>query len=179
MKNIVSFLLLLTILMLTFTECKTQDNKQMIDKSTIQNLDLEKFLGTWYEIGRIQNSFEKDLVGVTATYSKKENGRIEVLNKGYYKFLDGKLKSAKGKAKTTNQPGKLKVAFFLFFYADYNVLELDQEGYNWALIGSSSPGYLWILARESSISDQLYQDILKKAEKRGYDKTKIYKVPQK
>ena len=179
MKNSVTSLFILSILMLTFTDCKTQNNKQMIDKSTVQNLDLGKFLGTWYEIGRIQNSFEKDLVGVTATYSKKENGKVEVLNKGYYKTLDGKLKSAKGKAKTTDQSGKLKVAFFLFFYADYNVLELDQEGYKWALIGSSTPGYLWILARESSISDELYQEILKKAMKRGYDTTRIYKVPQK
>jgi lipocalin len=179
MKRIVFRLLILTMLMLTFTDCKTQNSKQMIDKSTVQNLDLKKFLGTWYEIGRIQNSFEKDLVGVTATYSKKENGKVEVLNKGYFKTLDGKLKLAKGKAKPTDQPGKLKVAFFLFFYADYNILELDQEGYQWALIGSSTPGYLWILARESSISDKLYQEILMKAGKRGYDTTKIYKVPQK
>ena len=88
MKNSVTSLFILSILMLTFTDCKTQNNKQMIDKSTVQNLDLGKFLGTWYEIGRIQNSFEKDLVGVTATYSKQENGKVEVLNKGYYKTLD-------------------------------------------------------------------------------------------
>lgn len=150
----------------------------MIDKTTVRNLDIQRYLGTWYEIGRYQHSFEKELVGVTATYTLRENGKIEVLNQGYYKELDGKLKVANGKAKLTNQPGKLRVSFFLFFYADYNVLELDKEGYQWALIGSSTPNYLWILARTPSISDELYLEILRKAEKRGYDLQKIYKVLQ-
>jgi lipocalin len=149
-----------------------------IDNSTVQKLDIQRYLGVWYEIGRFPHSFEKDMVGVTATYTLKENGRIEVLNQGYLKSLDGKHKSAIGKAKMTGQPGKLKVAFFLFFYADYNVMELDQEGYQWALIGSSSSKYLWILARTPSIPDQLYNEIVQKAKVRGYDISKIYKVPQ-
>lgn len=167
------------ILVLGISACKTQNYHNMIDKTTVRNLDIQRYLGTWYEIGRYQHSFEKDLVGVTATYTLRENGKIEVLNQGYYKELDGKLKVANGKAKLTSQPGKLRVSFFLFFYADYNVLELDQEGYQWALIGSSTPNYLWILARTPSISDKLYQEILRIAEKRGYDLQKIYKVPQK
>ena len=85
----------------------------MIDKTTVRNLDIQRYLGTWYEIGRYQHSFEKDLVGVTATYTLRENGKIEVLNQGYYKELDGKLKVANGKAKLTNQPGKLRVSFFI------------------------------------------------------------------
>ncbi len=149
-----------------------------IDNSTVQKLDIQRYLGLWYEIGRFPHSFEIDMVGVTATYTLKENGRIEVLNQGYIKSLDGKHKLAVGKAKLTDQPGKLKVAFFLFFYADYHVMELDQEGYQWALIGSSTPKYLWILSRTPSISDQLYMDILQKAKDRGYDTSKIYKVPQ-
>ena len=151
----------------------------MIDKTTVQSLDIQRYLGTWYEIARFQHSFEKDLVGCTATYTLEGNRKIEVLNQGYYKTLEGKLKVARGKAKMTDHPGKLKVAFFLFFYAEYNVMELDQEGYQWALIGSSTPGYLWILSRKPVIPDELYQDILKKAEKRGYDVTRIFKVPQK
>ena len=151
----------------------------MIDKKTVQELDIQRFLGTWYEIGRYQHSFEKELVGVTATYTLREDGKIGVLNQGYYKELNGKVKVANGKAKLTSQPGKLKVSFFLFFYADYNVLELDQEGYQWALIGSSTPSYLWIMSRTPSISDELYLEIQKKAEKRGYNVEKIYRVPQK
>ncbi len=168
-----------TLLMLGFSECKTQYSNKMIDKTTVQSLDIQRYLGTWYEIGRYQHSFEKNLVGVTATYTQKENGKIEVLNKGFYKSLEGKEKVAKGKAKLYGQPGQLKVSFFLFFYADYNILELDQEGYQWVLIGSSTPDYLWILSRTPSISDVLYQEIVKKAEKRGYDTSKIFKVPQK
>ena len=179
MKNRVIGLFITATMLMSITDCKTQNNRQMIDKTTVRTLDTQKYLGTWYEIGRIQNTFEKDLVGVTATYTLQKNGKIEVLNQGYYKTIDGKLSKAVGKAKLTDQPGKLKVAFFLFFYADYNVMELDQEDYQWALVGSSTPGYLWILARKSSIPDELYQEILKKAEKRGYDITRIYKVPQK
>ena len=173
------FFKIFLILVLGISACKTQNYHDMIDKTSVRNLDIQRYLGTWYEIGRYQHSFEKDLVGVTATYTLRENGKIEVLNQGYYKELDGKLKVANGKAKLTNQPGKLRVSFFLFFYADYNVLELDKEGYQWALIGSSTPNYLWILARTPSISDELYLEIARKAEKRGYDLQKIYKVPQK
>jgi lipocalin len=150
----------------------------MIDKTTVKEFNVQKYLGTWYEIARYQHSFEKDLVGVTATYTLKENGKIEVLNQGFLKTLEGKLKVAKGKAKLTDQSGKLKVSFFLFFYADYNILELDQEDYQWAMIGSSTPDYFWILSRKPSIPDELYLKILQKAESRGYDLARIYKVPQ-
>lgn len=150
----------------------------MIDKTTVKEFNVQKYLGTWYEIARYQHSFEKELVGVTATYTLKENGKIEVLNQGFLKTLEGKLKVAKGKAKLTDQSGKLKVSFFLFFYADYNILELDQEDYQWAMIGSSTPDYFWILSRKPSIPDELYLKILQKAESRGYDIARIYRVPQ-
>ncbi|MEI7422792.1 MAG: lipocalin family protein [Prolixibacteraceae bacterium] len=179
MNKIRLIVLLSTILMLSFTECRTQNMEKMIDKTTVKQLDIDKYLGTWYEIGRYEHSFEKNLVGCTATYTKMDNGMIEVLNQGYYKTLSGKHKTAKGKAKLTDQPGKLKVSFFLFFYADYNILELDQEGYQWAIIGSSGPGYLWILSRKPVVSDSFYRELLLKAESRGYDSSKVIKVLQK
>lgn len=179
MKKNYLIVLLSAILMLSFTECRTQNSEKMIDKTTVKTLDIDRYLGTWYEIGRYQHSFEKNLVGCTATYTKMNNGMIEVLNQGYYKTLSGQLKRAKGKAKLTDQPGRLKVSFFLFFYADYNVLELDQEGYQWAIIGSSGPGYLWILSRKPVMDDSLYRELLLKAEGRGYDSSKVFKVPQK
>lgn len=178
MKRLIVITLLSTVLVLIFLQFKSMSNKTKIDKTTVRELDIPRYLGTWYEIGRYAHSFEKDLVGVTATYTLKNDGKIEVLNQGYYKTLDGRLKSARGKAKLSDRPGQLKVSFFLFFYADYNILELDQSGYQWALIGSSTPGYLWILARTPSISQELYDYILHKASNRGYDTTKIYKVPQ-
>jgi len=172
------FYLVAGLLLLNVTGCNSQNGKEKLIKTTVQTFDIKKYLGKWYEIGRFQHSFEKDLVGVTATYTLKEDGRIEVINQGFFKTLEGELKIAKGKAKLTEETGKLKVAFFLFFYAEYNILELDAEEYQWALVGSSTSRYLWILSREPKMSDELYEEILNKAKTRGYDVTKIYKVPQ-
>lgn len=150
----------------------------MINKTSVKEFDLNRYLGTWYEIARFPHSFEKDLIGVTATYSLKENGRLKVLNQGYKKSFHGELKTANGKAKTTGIPGKLKVSFFLFFYAEYNVLELDSLNYQWALIGSSTPDYLWILSRTPHIDQTLYNELTEKAKARGYEISKLVLVPQ-
>lgn len=151
----------------------------MINKTTIKDFDLNKYLGTWYEIARFPHSFEKDLIGVTATYSLKENGGLKVLNQGYKKSFHGELKTANGKGKLTPVLGKLKVSFFLFFYADYNVLELDSLNYQWALVGSSTSNYLWILSRTPHIDKNLYNDLTEKAKARGYEVSKLLMVPQK
>jgi len=109
----------------------------MIDKTTVKELDLNRYLGTWYEIARFPHSFEKNLVGVTATYSLRDDGKIEVLNQGFKNTLNGELSKAEGKAKIPDpqKPANLKVSFFWIFYAEYNVLELD-ENYRYAMIGS-------------------------------------------
>lgn len=159
---------------------KPQNETGMINNSTVKELDLNRYLGTWYEIARFPHSFEKDLVGVTATYSLKPNGKIEVINKGYLKTLNGNEKIAKGKAKIPNasEPGRLKVSFFLFFYSDYLVMELDKN-YEWVLIGSSSPKYLWILSRKPQMDQAVYQSILNKARERGYNLDNLIRVQQK
>ena len=158
--------------------CSTSKN-QMIDYTTVKQLDLNRYLGTWYEIARFPHSFEKNLVGVTATYSIRADGKINVVNKGYKNTLDGKLSIAEGKAKIPNkaEPGKLKVSFFWIFYADYDVLELD-ENYQYAMIGSSSPKYFWILSRTPQMNPTTYEMLLEKARKRGYNLDKLEKVPQ-
>jgi len=151
----------------------------MIDKTTVKALDLNRYLGTWYEIARFPHSFEKNLVGVTATYSLREDGKIEVLNQGYKNTLNGERSKAVGKAKIPDklEPGKLKVSFFWIFYADYFVLELD-ENYQYAMIGSSSDKYFWILSRSPQMEPAVYEMLLEKARKRGYNLDKLYKVPQ-
>jgi len=154
--------------------------KSMIDKTVVKELDIQKYLGTWYEIARYNHSFERGLVGVTANYSMRNDGKISVLNSGYKKSLDGELSKAIGKAKIpdpVNEPAKLKVSFFLFFYGDYYVLELDKN-YQWALIGSSSDNYLWILSRTPHIDADLYNELLEKLKIRGYDISKLIKVEQ-
>ena len=152
----------------------------MAERPYIKNFDLNRYLGTWYEIARFPHSFENDLVGVTATYSLLPDGKIKVVNAGFKGSLDGERDVATGKAKPAGNPtdGHLKVSFFLFFYADYFIMDLD-PGYRWALIGSKSDKYLWILSRTPRLDETIYNQILDKARNLGYDLTQLYKVPQK
>ena len=152
---------------------------EKIDTTTVESVDLNKYLGTWYEIARFPHSFEKGLVGVTANYSFRKDGKIRVLNQGYKGTLDGKLSRAEGKAKIPDpdDTSRLKVSFFLFFYGDYFVLELD-ESYQWAMIGSSSPNYFWILSRTPQMAPAVYQMLLDNAEKRGYELGQLIEVDQ-
>lgn len=171
------YLLLLSIVLLGF--CTTSTLGKPIDKTTVKELDLKRYMGKWYEIARFPHSFERNLVGVTATYTMRENGKIRVLNEGYKNTLAGKHTRAEGKAKrpNKNEPGKLKVAFFWNFYADYYVLELD-DNYQYAMIGSKSDKYFWILARSPQMDPAIYERLLENARKRGYNLEKLIKVPQ-
>jgi apolipoprotein D and lipocalin family protein len=132
------------------------------------NFHLEKYLGTWYEIARLPNWFEKNLINVTASYEPHNKNSISVINKGY-DYQKNKWKEAKGRAKfaQNSKIGHLRVSFFRPFYADYFVLEVD-ENYEYALVGGSSPNYLWILAREKKLAKQITDRLLLKAEKLGY-----------
>lgn len=170
-------LLLLFILLFSFYTTNIQS--KMIDKTTVKELDVKRYMGRWYEIARFPHSFEKNLVGVTATYELMENGKIRVINEGYKNTLDGKHSKAVGKAKIPNkkEPGKLRVSFFWDFYADYYVLELDKN-YQYAMIGSSSDKYFWILSRSPQMDEKTYQMLLDNARKRGYNLKKLVKVPQ-
>jgi len=172
------FRLLLILNVLFICSC-TKTQSQMIDKTTVKELDLNRYLGKWYEIARFPHSFEKNLVGVTATYRLKDDGMIEVLNEGFKGTLDGEHSKAIGKAKIPNklEPGKLKVSFFWIFYADYFVLELDPN-YQYVMIGSSSDKYFWILSRTLQMDSTVYNMLIDKARKRGYNLDKLYKVPQ-
>lgn len=170
-------LTLLLVILISLTSCNAQPS--MIDKTVVSELDIEKYLGKWYEIARYDHRFERGLVGTSATYSYREDGKIKVVNAGYKDSLDGKRSEAVGKAKIPNPdiPSKLKVSFFWFFYGDYFVLELDKD-YQWAVIGSSSDKYLWILSRTPQMDDDLYNQLLEGLTQRGYDVSKLIKVPQ-
>jgi apolipoprotein D and lipocalin family protein len=162
-----------------FASCSNQLPMKSIDTTTVDNLDMDRYLGTWYEIARFPHSFEKGLVGVTATYSFRKDGKIRVVNQGYKGSLEGKKSRAEGKAKIPDpeDPARLKVSFFLFFYGDYYVLELDPE-YRWAMIGSSTPKYFWILSRTPQMDEEVYQSLLENARQRGYDLEQLIKVEQ-
>ncbi|RKD91009.1 lipocalin family protein [Mangrovibacterium diazotrophicum] len=165
------------LLFLILTSCA---KKSDIDTTTVKSLDLNRYMGTWYEIARFPHSFENDLVGVTANYRLRDDGKIRVLNSGWKGTLEGEYDAADGVAKIPDpsDPAKLKVSFFLFFYADYYILDLDTINYQYALIGSSDPNYLWILGRQPQMDPKLYQKLVNEAARRGYDTSKLYKVPQ-
>lgn len=159
----------------------TSTSDKMTDKTAVKKLDIQKYLGTWYEIARFDHSFERGLVGVTAHYSLRPDGKIKVVNSGYKNSLDGEFRSAEGKAKIpdpVNAPAKLKVSFFWIFYADYIVMELDED-YQWAVVGSKSDKYLWILSRTPQLDKVVYDDLLERIEKRGYDVSALIEVEQK
>jgi len=151
----------------------------MIDNTVVEDLDINRYLGKWYEIARFDHSFERGLVGVTATYSFRKDGKIKVVNSGFKETLDGKRSSAVGKAKIPdpNIPSKLKVSFFWFFYGDYFVLELEKN-YQWAVIGTSSDKYLWILSRTPKMDENIYNDLLDNLTERGYNVNNLIKVEQ-
>lgn len=141
--------------------------------------ELQEYLGTWYEIARFDHPFERNLQGVTATYTIHKNGKIKVINAGYKGGLNGKFKKATGKAKpaSPDSPRRLKVSFFWFFYSPYNILELDED-YSYALIGSGSDEYLWILSRTPKMEKATYEMLLQKATERGYDIKNLQLVEQ-
>jgi apolipoprotein D and lipocalin family protein len=145
----------------------------------VPRVDLDRYLGTWYEIATIPQRFQKDCVGVTATYTLRDDGKIEVLNKCRKKTLDGELKTAKGKAwvvdKETN--AKLKVQFFWPFRGDYWIIELDPD-YQYAVVGHPERKYLWILSRTPQMDEDLYQDLMQRIADKGYDLSLIKRTLQ-
>ena len=173
MKNVL--LLLCAFLGLSGLVIAAQDG-DTIDNSTVSVFDVRRFMGKWYEIARYDHRFEKGMTHVAATYSLQENGSIKVKNEGY---KNGKHKEVEGRAKQPNpaDPGKLKVSFFLWFYSDYYVLDIDPD-YRYVLIGSSSDKYLWIMSRDKTLSKEKQAELLDKLRVRGYDTEKLLFVDQ-
>ena len=153
---------------------------QKVDRSTISTFDLDRYLGKWYEIARYDHSFERDLVGCTAEYTLRDDGKIKVLNSGHFKTLDGPYKESIGKAKArrNGKPGQLEVGFFGPFYGDYDILELAPD-YSYSVVGSSSPRYLWILSRTPQLAPEVSTRIIQNLKRRGYDTSKLLWVEQK
>ena len=150
-------------LLLSVSACKAQS----INSTTIDNLDLKRYMGRWYELARFDHRFERNMERCEAYYALESDGNIAVRNSGI-DTKTGLLRIADGKAKLGKQPGQLRVSFFLFFYSDYNVVALG-ENYDWALVGSKSPKYLWILSRTPSLPESTIEHILAIARARGYD----------
>ena len=147
----------------------------------VENLDTNRYLGRWYEIARFQHGFEKSLVGVTAEYSPRSDGKIVVINSGFKNDLNGAYKEARGVAWVPDprRPAALKVRFFWPFTGNYLVFGLDDNDYSWALVGDNSRNYLWFLARTPDISKDLLEKMRQIARDQGYDLSDLCMVPQK
>lgn len=150
--------------------------KTTVDNSTVKSLDLERFMGRWYEIARYDHIFERGMSHVSAMYMMTESGKVLLTNEG---VKNGRHKSIRGHAKQpdASQPGKLKVAFFLWFYSDYYVMDIDPD-YRYALVGGSSDKYLWILSRDRVLKDDVRDELLGRLRTRGYDTDKLIFVDQ-
>lgn len=136
----------------------------------VDNFRLDDYLGKWYEIARLDHSFERGLSRVSAEYTLRDDGGVKVVNRGY-SAKEGKWKDVEGKAFFVQNPdqGYLKVSFFGPFYGSYIVFELDHEQYQYALVSGPNTSYLWILARTPKLSDDIRDELVKKAAARGFD----------
>ena len=140
----------------------------------VQNFKIKEYLVKWYEIARLDHSFERGLTQVTADYTLLEDGGVKVVNRGY-SANSKSWKKAEGKAYFVNSPdqGYLKVSFFGPFYGSYIVFELDHEKYQYSLVCGPDKSYLWLLARTPVISDSTKDMLIKKAESLGFDTSKL------
>ena len=150
----------------------------------VEEVDLERYAGTWYEIARLPNRFQDRCTGdVTATYTLLDNGQIKVVNR--CRTEDGNFIEAEGRARLADKDGpasKLKVRFaprFLswlpFVWGDYWIIELD-PGYRHAVVGDPARKYLWILAREPEMDEQILEEILKRTGEQGYDISNVVRT---
>lgn len=140
-------------------------------------VDLQKYLGRWYEIARYEQGFQKGCEGVTADYSLRADGSIDVLNR--CRKPDGKSSEARGRAKVVDGDtnAKLKVSFFGPFYGDYWVLD-HADDYSWSIVGEPSGRYLWILDREATPADAEVGKLIDRARELGYDTSMLLRTKQ-
>lgn len=164
--------ILLPLLLIVFVGCGTPKPPL----PTVAQVNLESYLGVWYEIARYEHRFEKGCSNVSATYSLKENGDIKVVNRC---TKEGAVSEAVGVAHTTDATNsKLRVSFFRPFYGDYWIIMLD-DMYRYAVVGDPSREYLWILSRTQVLDEAVKQEILQKLPQLGYDTTPLIWTSQK
>jgi apolipoprotein D and lipocalin family protein len=159
----------LLILVLLLTACMGVPENVKV----VESVNASQYLGAWYEIARLDHSFERDLDKVTATYSAKDDGGIKVLNRGF-NVKKNEWKEAEGKAYFVDAPnadktntGKLKVSFFGPFYGAYNIIALDAN-YQHVMICGPDKSYLWILSRTPQLAEPIKQELVAKAKAYGF-----------
>lgn len=136
----------------------------------IQNFELDRYLGRWYEVARLDHSFERGLDAVTADYSLRDDGGIRVINSGR-DITSGEMQQAEGRAYFVEKSniGYLKVSFFGPFFGSYVIFELDHEGYQYAFVAGNTTDYLWLLARDPVVSEEVLRNFKDKASTFGFN----------
>jgi len=145
----------------------------------VDSVDLQQYAGTWYEIARLPNRFERGLKCVTATYELREDGKIQVINRGHPIAKPGQVKTSAGIARVVDpdEPARLKVTFFWPFSGKYWIIDLARD-YSYALVGTPSRKYLWILSRSPDMDRQTYQYLMSLARTKGFDTTHMIRTLQ-
>jgi len=145
----------------------------------VDHFQLERYLGQWFEIARLDHSFERGLSHVSAHYSMRDDGGVRVLNRGYSE-TEKTWKQAEGKAYFVQGPdiGYLKVSFFGPFYGSYILFDLDHEHYRYALVCGPDKSYLWILSRDPKMQDELRDALIARAAALGFDTSRLIFVDQ-
>ena len=145
----------------------------------VKDFELNRYLGKWYEIARLDHSFERGLENVTAEYAMRKDGGVLVLNRGYSPEKK-KWKEARGKAYFVNEPneGYLKVSFFGPFYGSYVVFELDKKDYQYAFVSGPDTSYLWLLARTPTLPKEVMDRFKQRSKALGFDTSKLIYVKQ-
>jgi apolipoprotein D and lipocalin family protein len=148
--------------------------------TAVQGFDLQRYLGTWYEVARLDHGFERGLTHVTAEYSLRDDGSIKVVNRGF-NLKHGQWEESEGKAYPIESPdiGRLKVSFFGPFYGSYNIIELDEKNYSYSMITGPSRNFLWILSRTKDLDPMVMQRLVEKAKNLGFRLEKLILVDHK
>jgi len=176
LKCLSIFTFTLSALFLCLSGCAV-NSTDMRPLNVVEEVELARYAGVWYEIARYPNSFQKDCVGSMATYTLRDDGKIDVLNQCYDKSFEGKLRSAKGKAWVADEKSnaKLKVSFFWPFAGDYWIIDLGKD-YEYAVIGHPERKYLWVLSRTKEMDIGLYNELVSRLrDVHGYDTDRIIK----
>lgn len=165
----------MTIIISAITSWWHTCTKKRIRVMTVPSVDVNRYMGRWYEISSYPQWFEKNMSNVSAMYTLKDK-YVEVLNSGY---RDGKLKIAKGYAKVVQGSGnaKLKVSFFRPLYADYWIVDLADD-YSWVVVSNASQSTLWILCRTKEMDAVLYESILTRLRSNGFDTSRLVRMAQ-
>ncbi|MDX9720131.1 MAG: lipocalin family protein [Myxococcota bacterium] len=152
----------------------TTERLKLDPLQTVPQVDLERYLGLWYEIAAFPQSFQKGCTASTATYTLREDGDIDVLNQCRLDSVDGPEKSAHGRARVVDKSSnaKLEVSFFRPFWGDYWIIDLGTN-YEYAVVGHPSRDYLWILCRDKVMDPALYDDLVARLDAVGYETARL------